>query len=92
MDAGRRGPRFSVLYFPFRQSSPKATLHFQTAVGSWHRHELPAPKSAIFHRDQVTVNAGHPDVQALVDLILAHAVSRAGTPSVQFSGGQRTMR
>jgi hypothetical protein len=70
----------------------KATLHFETAAGSRHTHELPAPKRAIFHADGVTLNAKHPEVQVLVQLLLAHSLTRSGQPYMQFFGGLRVMR
>lgn len=84
---------------PYPTIEDKATFTFQTAVGSIHRYQLPAPLTAIFRPDDETVKSpnGAGDAQEillnnLVTAMVGHACSRDGVLIDSWIGGVRQRR
>ncbi len=82
----------------YESVTDKASFTFIDSSGQLHRFSCPAPKSAIFLADEVTVDQANALVEAYIDVITneAAAVSfvctRAGVAILSYAGGLRTKR
>lgn len=70
----------------------KAIFTFQTATGSIHRPQVPAPKSAIFLADGETVDPANALVVTYVAAIIANTITRDGEVVAFGAFGTRLRR
>lgn len=81
-------PATEVIYgtnAEFPTVEDKVVFTFQSANGSIHRYQIPAPKSSIFLADGETVDPANTDVVAYTSAVVANAFSRDDI-AVTFGG------